>query len=257
MEDDYFEESERRKAIMDSFMKLRIKSYPSGKLYNDVNIYLKRDDGIKSNSNFIELVKMNNWKGTGTETDPFLVEQGSTLPDIFYLLKVDLFIVLKNLEFKIFELRECKNVKLQDCSIKTLNLSQSSDILIKKCNILHLNILNSKRNTFDNCKIVPTDVPEGRAIRFFDLKSRANIFRNCELDEESKEIISKKHISGDIYMVVGLGIISIFFIISLFQTDPISLILYIALGFILLISIPIMLLDLRRIIEPNKIIQTI
>ncbi|MFX0178509.1 MAG: hypothetical protein ACFE85_20030 [Candidatus Hodarchaeota archaeon] len=221
---------------------------------NDINIYLKRDDGIKSNSDLVELAKMNNWKGKGSETNPYIVEMGATLPDILYLLKIDLYILFKNCNFKIFELRQCKNVLLQECSFETLNLSASSDIMIKNCSVSRLNILNSNRNTFDCCKIIPIGVPEGCAVRFFDIKSRANIFKNCELDNDSREIISKKNISSDIYLLTGLGIIIAFFIISIFQTDRIYQYLSIGLGFILILMLPILFLSIRRIIKPNKII---
>lgn len=120
------------------------------------------------------------WKGDGTKENPFIVENRNGLADMFCLKKSNLFIIIKNSDFKYLLFISSRNITLDNCSFLRLTLRKCRSFIIESCTIRNLSLGRSKYNTFSNC-IVTREF-----IRFF---SKINTFKNCVV--ESRELKSK------------------------------------------------------------------
>ena len=123
-----------------------------------------------------------NWKGDGSEINPFIVESTNGLVQAFRIKNSNLFISLKNctLDHVIFD--RCKNLLISQSSFNQLVLMTCSNFIIDNCAISDLTIWTSKRNHLRNCSISKIST---------HLWSRKNIYEDCQLGDESIDAITK------------------------------------------------------------------
>jgi len=109
-------------------------------------------------------------KGSGTETDPVIIEPSENLPHEFMVEESNLFIIVRNCYLGRVGFHKCQNVKIEDCNIWILYISNCSKVLVNKSTIRGtISLWESSNIKFEDCDI--------NRVKF--IRSNSNIIKNC------------------------------------------------------------------------------
>ena len=146
------------------------------------------------------------WKGKGTESDPFVIENANILGQAILIKKSSLYISFINCNFDHAQFEACKNILLKDCTFETLSLSKSMKFKIYNCYISDLKFSRTKEIVIK--KTVIFDVPTKFRIKNI-------IFEDCQINNEFLDYVLRKKLGG-FYSKIKEIIVSFIIIIILF-----------------------------------------
>ena len=159
-------------------------------------------------NDLLQLSKQLQWQGSGTEHDPFIITSSDGLAKEFRVLQSNLYIIFRECNLDIIWLTKTQNIRLENISFKKFILDACQGMGIKGCDIPFLSITDSKDNYFEQTTISAV----------YNVRSNANIFKNCQFAEGISSIIAKGSFSQAIRyfylftLVLGAGFI--YFLIS-------------------------------------------
>ena len=104
-------------------------------------------------SNIKKLVDQYDWKGSGTETDSYIIEATQDLPRALHFKTKALYVKMLNVQHFSVKLKQCQNFTIENCAFCHLEVQECWNIDIKNSLFGSLTISNLKGNTFENNKI--------------------------------------------------------------------------------------------------------
>lgn len=92
--------------------------------------------------------------GSGTESDPAIIETSENLPSAFGLEKSNLFIEIQNCYLDSLLLSLCQNVRIENCNTWSFAILDCSKIFVNKSTIRRtLHLVECNNIKIDNCTI--------------------------------------------------------------------------------------------------------
>ncbi len=145
------------------------------------------------------------WKGTGTSTDPLIIDSGE-LPQSVMISNSNTFINIVNCQFVSIIVDTCQNISFDKCSFEILGILRSSNIIVNQSSISLLGLGQSSKNNFKECTIT----------KGFNLNNQSNVFTDCVFNKKSYKTFQKdfnlsKVIKQLPYFIVAYAIIIICF----------------------------------------------
>lgn len=139
--------------------------------FNFMNFFKNPTEG------FLEWVKCAEFKGNGTQEDPYVIDSTVELPEEVFITNVDVFVLIKSREIKLLELIKCKKIIVKDCKFTKLTLSKCRGLSILNSDINTLTVIRSKDIKFKKCKISILFRHRNKMIKFSDsnIKKEDNI----------------------------------------------------------------------------------
>ena len=111
-------------------------------------------------------------KGSGTESDPAIIEPSENLPDGFILEESNLFILVQNCYLGKIVFYLCHNIRIENCNVWSIVPQHCSSIFVDKSTIRRtLTLWESNNVKFEDCNI--------NRVKF--IRSNSNIIRNCTI----------------------------------------------------------------------------
>jgi len=104
-------------------------------------------------SNFQELKKRFQWKGSGTEVDPVEITSTKDLPNMLKFKTKDLHIKISNIQHYSIKLIFCRNITIYNCRISILELKSCWNLTVKSNDIKDIQLVCCKGNIFEHNKI--------------------------------------------------------------------------------------------------------
>jgi len=149
----------------------------------------------------------NGWKGNGTKESPFIIESRANIEDTIKIKNITRFLHIKNCDFHSINLRNCKNIAIENNKIQYLDLFNCSKIIINNNKIFFVEILHSPENVIQNNDL--TEIALNNLVKFTNTKSQYNSF-----------------IKSILFLIIGFTLTSLVFGIPLFiiEVDPPALI---------------------------------
>lgn len=163
------------------------------------------------------------WRGSGKEGDPYIIESSNTLPRALMIQKSNIYIIVKGCNLHELILKKVQNVVIENCEFNELYVVKCSNISIENsnvnryfllgdsikiinqnCTIVNLNLAHSFESSFKNCKI-----HEGES-----LSSRANIFEDSQLPEIFQDMLEHGGLEKKLFpffILVLCGVFSLVF----------------------------------------------
>jgi len=146
-------------------------------------------------------------KGSGTETDPAIIEPSEDIPKYLLFLKdSNLYVIIQNCYLERLVLDSCKNVRIENCNIwsfaiqhcskvfvnkstmrRFLKLWWSNNVKIEDCDINRVKFTQSNSNNIKNCTIKKIKYVYGKDNIF-----EANIIPDQNLSKIKKKSWFKK-----------------------------------------------------------------
>ncbi len=127
------------------------------------------------------------WKGKGTETDPFVIENANILGQAFLIRNSSLYISFINCNFDNAQFETCKNIMLKNCTFEILSLSKSRKFEINNCFVTDLKLSRTKETNLKKSVIIDVSTK-------FRIKNI--IFEDCQISNEFLNYILRKQLSG-------------------------------------------------------------
>ncbi len=122
-------------------------------------------------SDLKELAEKLNWKGKGTEDDPFIINDPNPLPKEFLITYSELFIVIENCKWFGLGLLGVKNLKINNCIIRNLYLEYCSTLVLEQVKVKSLVMKNCTEIVCLSCYLSEVELK----------LSTWNAFSNCIL----------------------------------------------------------------------------
>lgn len=141
-------------------------------------------------------------KGSGTETNPAIIETSENLPKAFKLEKSNLFITIQNCYLDSLIVDWCRNLRIENCNIRSVSLQFSSKVFVNKSTIRWTLVFYDSNNiTVDNCTIkkLKIHVSNSNIIKNSSIKvikyitGNGNILEANRIPEKQLNKIKKKY----------------------------------------------------------------
>ena len=111
-------------------------------------------------------------KGSGTESDPAIIEPSESLQNEFILEDSNLFIIVQGCYLGGIIISSCQNIRIENCNIWSLPIQWCSKVFVKKSTIRRtLTLWESNNVKFEDCNI--------NRVKF--IRSNSNIIENCTI----------------------------------------------------------------------------
>ena len=177
------------------------------------------------------------WKGTGTELDPFIIENANILGHSIIITDTSMYISFINCNFDHAKFEGCKNVILDNCAVRKLVLSRCEKFRIDSSYISNLDFSRLNQIYFRNSIILDVTA---------NFKINNIFFEDCQINDDFQDSvlrkIYKRHYSkiiGELfsYIIIFSAFVfyRIFYMYYIFNSsDTINLILVIGLFFSIL-----------------------
>lgn len=163
---------------------------------------------------FTTLKSKLDWNGDGTQSNPIVINNLSDLSQDINIVKIWVYITIKDLTINSLNFHNCRNITIQNCKIQSLILSSCYSMVVNENSILNFSI------SFGGNHLI----------------SRNKIFRNAL--SNAKERVIEKAMGGVMGFILFL-LIS-FVIVPLFVLNPIPIGIAITLQFLTIsISAPL------------------
>ena len=94
-------------------------------------------------------------RGSGTQSDPYIFSDLTSLPTHVSFLGVKSYLLIDGGMFEHVVLKWCRNVHIQNSKIVTITLEHSTDIQVENTTFLAINLKRSKGNIYRNNKCSP------------------------------------------------------------------------------------------------------
>ncbi|MFW9988885.1 MAG: hypothetical protein ACFFC3_09540 [Candidatus Odinarchaeota archaeon] len=173
-----------------------------------------------------------NWDGSGTESDPIIIESTEGIPSNFEVINSSLYINIHNCKFKNIHIRKCENISINSSEFNYLIIVFSSNLLIRESTIKnklelaigHNIILKNNAITLLSMNYCYENEIIDCKIKNIDIKySRANLLQENELNYNSLKNINNKYsfwqrnsflkysICSSLVFIILIGFMYIFF----------------------------------------------
>jgi len=156
-------------------------------------------------SKILELAQTLQWTGSGIKNDPFTIESTEGLPSKFQIFKSNLFMIIKERNFKHIVLTGALNLVIKDSTL-SISMYNCSNVIIDNCTIPTLLLQYCYGNT----------IKDSTLSKLFNYLSRGNQFKNNEITDQS---IIENSKGCYILLSIALIITVIGFIASGFATQ--------------------------------------
>ena len=93
------------------------------------------------------------WTGTGSKSDPIIIDNLSNLSPNILIKHGTLFYHLKNVSMNKLTCSSTQNITIENCNIKSLKIKGCYDLIVANNSILDINIKLSKQVSFIDNKI--------------------------------------------------------------------------------------------------------
>ncbi len=91
--------------------------------------------------NFKSEIQENNWKGTGTKENPLIIEKFDLRYSTIRLKELDIFINIKNCDFKTIIIHKSQHIIIENCNFKDVILDKCQGISIENCKFRNFRLL--------------------------------------------------------------------------------------------------------------------
>lgn len=98
------------------------------------------------------------WKGTGTNTDPFIIKNANILGQAILIKNSSLYISFINCNFNHVQFEGCSNILLKDCTFGKLVLSKSRSFEINTSYISNIELTRINQITFKENFIIDMSI---------------------------------------------------------------------------------------------------
>ncbi|MFX1419735.1 MAG: hypothetical protein ACFE9N_12510 [Promethearchaeota archaeon] len=127
------------------------------------------------------------WKGKGTESDPFIVQNANILGQAILLNKSSLFLSFINCNFNHAQFERCKNILFENCTFSKLVLKKCKKFNIERSFITDLNFSRIRDISFKKSIIFKVSTK-------FRIKNA--VFDDCQINNDFLDYVLKKSMSG-------------------------------------------------------------
>ena len=91
-----------------------------------------------------------NWRGDGTEWNPFIIESMDGLSKRCRFKGIKSSFIIRNLELSELDLINCQNITFESCKVYKFRIKFCHDLKIENSSIANFNVSFSKGNVFKN-----------------------------------------------------------------------------------------------------------
>ena len=164
-----------------------------------IRAFAKRDTDWITGEELEKKLTENGCQGDGTRENPYIIDDSRLMGSDTCLKQSDLYLKIIKLELQTWELKICRNISFEECTINSLTLRKSRDVSIASTGVQSLLIFKSGHNRFNNCILWKITHTYGWA----------NEFKNCRLTEIGKKKLLRA-ISPPILYILLISIIGFF-----------------------------------------------
>ncbi|UCC19208.1 MAG: hypothetical protein JSV62_14065 [Promethearchaeota archaeon] len=127
------------------------------------------------------------WRGSGTEIDPFVVQNANILGQAILIRKSSLYLSFINCNFNHAQFEGCKNILFENCAFNKLVLKKCKKFKIEGSFVTDLNFKSIRDVLFSKSIILNVS-------NKFRIKN--TVFNDCQLNNDFLDYILKKSRSG-------------------------------------------------------------
>ncbi|MFX1281341.1 MAG: tetratricopeptide repeat protein [Promethearchaeota archaeon] len=137
-----------------------------------------------------------NWKGSGTEIDPFIVSSPHPFPEDYNILIKDsnLYIKFNQCTFYSFKIKNCENISFNGCQFNDLSILRSTDTFLTDVNVqylylkssFHINIKKSSIISLNLTNSFMNSIKGGSIQKISKMRSPDNLIDVKNISEEYK-----------------------------------------------------------------------
>ncbi|MHA2474419.1 MAG: hypothetical protein ACXAES_14430 [Promethearchaeota archaeon] len=135
-------------------------------------------------------------KGSGTESDPAIIESSENLPRGLCMKNSNFFIIIQNCYLSKILLTSCQNIRIVNCNVRSITLQHSSNIFVNKSTMRRtLSLWWSNNIKIEDCNIkrVKFTTSNSNIIKNSTIKKIKYVYGNDNIFKAN--IIPEKHLT--------------------------------------------------------------